>query len=111
MVEDGPAGADDPFFEFHGSERYVAEQIETVKELAAANGGGEFRWAEKTEDRNALWKARHEAYYAAVNLRPGATGWATDVCVPISRLAECISETKARPRSVHYSGNHPRPCW
>ena len=82
------------FFEFHGSERYVAEQIETVRELAAGNGGGEFRWAEKTEDRNALWKARHEAYYAAVNLRPGAIGWATDVCVPMSRLAECIGETK-----------------
>ena len=82
------------FFEFHGSERYVAEQVETVRELASANGGGEFRWAEKTEDRNALWKARHEAYYAAVNLRPGAIGWATDVCVPMSRLAECIAETK-----------------
>lgn len=82
------------FFEFHGSERYVAEQIETVRELASANGGGEFRWAEKTEDRNALWKARHEAYYAAVNLRPGGVGWATDVCVPMSRLAECITETK-----------------
>jgi len=83
------------FFEFHGSERYVAEQVETVRELATANGGGEFRWAEKTEDRNALWKARHEAYYAAVNLRPAAIGWATDVCVPLSRLAECIGETKA----------------
>ena len=82
------------FFEFHGSERYVAEQVETVRELAQANGGGEFRWAEKTEDRNALWKARHEAYYAAVNLRSGAIGWATDVCVPMSRLAECIGDTK-----------------
>jgi D-lactate dehydrogenase (cytochrome) len=82
------------FFEFHGSERYVAEQVDTVRELATANGGGEFRWAERTEDRNALWKARHEAYYAAVNLRPGAIGWATDVCVPISRLARCIVETK-----------------
>ena len=83
------------FFEFHGSERYVAEQVDTVRELASANGGGEFRWAEKTEDRNALWKARHEAYYAAVNLRPGGVGWATDVCVPMSSLAECIAETKA----------------
>ena len=82
------------FFEFHGSERYVAEQIEGVKQLAEANGGGEFRWAERTEDRNALWKARHEAYYAAVNLRKGAIGWATDVCVPMSRLAECIAQTK-----------------
>lgn len=83
------------FFEFHGSERYVAEQVETVSTLAEANGGGEFRWAARTEDRNALWKARHEAYYAAVNLRPGAIGWATDVCVPMSRLAQCIGETKA----------------
>jgi D-lactate dehydrogenase (cytochrome) len=83
------------FFEFHGSERYVAEQVETVRALAQANAGGEFRWAERPEDRSKLWKARHEAYYAAVNLRPGAIGWATDVCVPMSRLAECIGETKA----------------
>ena len=83
------------FFEFHGSERYVAEQIETVHELAKANGGGEFSWANRPEERSRLWKARHEAYYAAVNLRPGGVGWATDVCVPMSRLAECIAETKA----------------
>jgi D-lactate dehydrogenase (cytochrome) len=83
------------FFEFHGSERYVAEQVEIVRELASANGGGEFAWAERPEDRSRLWKARHQAYYAAVNLRPGAVGWATDVCVPMSRLAECIAETKA----------------
>jgi D-lactate dehydrogenase (cytochrome) len=83
------------FFEFHGSERHVEEQIEIVNEIAQANGGGEFRWADRPEDRSKLWKARHEAYYAAVNLRPGAIGWATDVCVPLSRLAECIAETKA----------------
>ena len=83
------------FFEFHGSPTYVAEQTETVRELAEANGGGEFRWANLPEERSKLWKARHEAYYAAVNLRAGAIGWATDVCVPMSRLAECISETKA----------------
>ncbi len=82
------------FFEFHGSERYVAEQVETVRAIAQANGGGEFRWANRTEERNALWKARHEAYYAAINLRPGGVGWATDVCVPMSRLAECIALTK-----------------
>ena len=82
------------FFEFHGSPSYVAEQVETVKTLAAANGGGEFRWSNLPEERSKLWKARHEAYYAAVNLRPGAVGWATDVCVPISRLAECFGETK-----------------
>jgi D-lactate dehydrogenase (cytochrome) len=83
------------FFEFHGSPSYVDEQAETVRELAAANGGGDFRWSNLPEERSKLWKARHEAYYAAVNLRPGAVGWATDVCVPISRLAQCIGETKA----------------
>jgi D-lactate dehydrogenase (cytochrome) len=82
------------FFEFHGSERYVAEQIETIHGLARANGGGEFRWSNRPEERSKLWKARHEAYYAAVNLRVGAIGWVTDVCVPIGRLAQCIIETK-----------------
>jgi len=83
------------FFEFHGSAQGVAEQVETVSQLAQANGGGNFQWASTAEERSKLWKARHEAYYAAVNLRPGAIGWATDVCVPISRLPECITETKA----------------
>jgi D-lactate dehydrogenase (cytochrome) len=82
------------FFEFHGSERYVEEQVETVSAIAAENGGGEFRWSNLPEERAKLWKARHEAYYAAVGLRKGCVGWATDVCVPISRLAECILETK-----------------
>ena len=82
------------FFEFHGSPGHVAEQIETVRSLAQANGGGDFQWADKPEDRSRLWKARHDAYYAAVGMRPGAKGWATDVCVPISRLAECIVQTK-----------------
>ncbi|OYX95963.1 MAG: FAD-binding oxidoreductase, partial [Novosphingobium sp. 35-62-5] len=83
------------FFEFHGSAAGVAEQVETVKALAAANGGGEFQWATLAEDRNRLWRARHEAYYAAVALRPGAIGLTTDVCVPMSRLAECILATRA----------------
>ncbi|MDH7975887.1 FAD-linked oxidase C-terminal domain-containing protein [Sphingomonas sp. AR_OL41] len=83
------------FFEFHGTPAGVAEQIATVEELAKANGGGDFRWASTVEERSRLWKARHEAYYAAVNLRPGAVGWSTDVCVPISRLPECILATKA----------------
>ena len=82
------------FFEFHGSQSAVAEQVETVKELATENGGGGFQWSNLPEERARLWKARHEAYYAAVNLRPGAVGWSTDVCVPISRLPECIAETK-----------------
>jgi D-lactate dehydrogenase (cytochrome) len=82
------------FFEFHGSPTHVEEQVETVRALAEANGGGAFKWSNRPEERSRLWKARHDAYYAAVNLRPGAVGWATDVCVPISRLAECIGETK-----------------
>ncbi|WP_235561491.1 FAD-binding oxidoreductase [Brevundimonas sp. Root1279] len=82
------------FFEFHGSERYVQEQVETVSALAHDNGGSEFQWSNLPEERARLWKARHQAYYAAVGLRKGAVGWPTDVCVPISRLAECILETK-----------------
>ena len=83
------------FFEFHGSEASVAEQTETVGAISAEHGGGEFQWATRAEDRNRLWQARHDAYYAALALRPGCKGWATDVCVPISRLAECIAETHA----------------
>src|SRR5579875_3117656 len=82
------------FFEFHGSPAAVAEQTDTVKEIAADHGGDDFRWATTPEDRSKLWQARHDAYYAALALRPGSKGWATDVCVPISRLAECIRLTK-----------------
>jgi len=82
------------FFEFHGTSAGVAEQAETVKAIAGEHGGNEFRWATTSEERSKLWQARHDAYYAALALRPGAKGWATDVCVPISRLAECIGETK-----------------
>ncbi len=82
------------FFEFHGSPAGVAEQAETVKAIASEHGGDDFRWATTSEERSKLWQARHDAYYAALALRPGSKGWATDVCVPISRLAECITETK-----------------
>ena len=82
------------FFEFHGSPAGVAEQVETVAALAEANGGGDFAWSNRPEERARLWKARHEALYASVNARPGAVGWTTDVCVPISRLPECVLETK-----------------
>ena len=82
------------FFEFHGSPSGVAEQSETVKSIAADNGAEGFRWATTAEERSKLWQARHDAYYAALALRPGSKGWATDVCVPISRLAQCIRETK-----------------
>ena len=89
------------FFEFHGTEAGVAEQVAMVEEIAKEQGGGAFRWANRQEERNALWQARHDAYYAALALRPGAEGWPTDVCVPISRLTECILETK---RDVEESG-------
>ena len=89
------AAAPTLFFEFHGTERAVAEQAETVQAIAADLGGENFAWATRPEDREKLWKARHDAYYASVALRPGCRGWATDVCVPISRLAECITETTA----------------
>lgn len=83
------------FFEFHGSAHGVQEQVENVGAISAEFGGTDFQWAEKTEDRNKLWQARHDAYYAGLALRPGAQGIATDVCVPISRLADCILETQA----------------
>jgi D-lactate dehydrogenase (cytochrome) len=82
------------FFEFHGTEAGVREQVERVQALAGEHGGTEFRWAVRPEDRSRLWEARHEAFYAAQALRPGAKGWSTDVCVPISRLTDCIVETK-----------------
>ena len=82
------------FFEFHGTPGGVAEQAEMVKAIAAEYGGDDFRWATTPEQRSKLWQARHDAYYAALALRPGSKGLATDVCVPISRLAECIGETK-----------------
>jgi D-lactate dehydrogenase (cytochrome) len=82
------------FFEFHGTPSGVAEQAEMVKAIAGDYGGDDFRWATTPEQRSKLWQARHDAYYAALALRPGSKGLATDVCVPISQLAECIVETK-----------------
>ena len=89
------------FVEFHGSEEGVKEQAERFGEIAAEFGGGPFDWATKPEDRSKLWQARHDAYWAARALRPGAESVATDVCVPISRLAECVDETK---RDIEASG-------
>ncbi len=83
------------FFEFHGSESGVIEQIKTVEEMTSGNGGSAFKWATREEDRNKLWQARHDVYYACLALRPGSKAMATDVCVPISRLADCILDTKA----------------
>lgn len=81
--------------EFHGSPAAVAEQAERFGEIVAEAGGRGFQWADKAEDRARLWRMRHNAYYACLALRPGATAWVTDVCVPISRLAEAVEETRA----------------
>ncbi|MEP7205819.1 MAG: FAD-linked oxidase C-terminal domain-containing protein [Casimicrobiaceae bacterium] len=83
------------FFEFHGSKHGVTEQSEQMQAITAEFGGGNFEWATQVEDRTRLWKARHAAYYAAMALAPGKQGFATDACVPISRLADCLLETKA----------------
>jgi D-lactate dehydrogenase (cytochrome) len=81
------------FFEFHGSKASVAEQAELVQEIAKENGGKDFVWATRPEDRTQLWEARHNAYFAGLQIRPGSRAVSTDVCVPISRLAECVRET------------------
>jgi D-lactate dehydrogenase (cytochrome) len=80
--------------EFHGTEAGVAEQSQRFGEIAADLGGGPFEWTTKPEERTKLWQARHDGYFAACALRPGARSVATDICVPISRLAECVTETQ-----------------
>jgi|APSaa5957512535_1039671.scaffolds.fasta_scaffold03896_11 D-lactate dehydrogenase (cytochrome) len=82
------------FMEFHGTDAGVAEQIAMVKAIGDDLGAGEFQWSDKLEDRNRLWQARHDVAYACKAMRPGCEIWATDVCVPLSRLAECIAETR-----------------
>jgi D-lactate dehydrogenase (cytochrome) len=82
------------FFEFHGSPAGVREQVAQVESLAGDNGGDAFAWATRPEDRSRLWQARHDAYFACLQLAPGARSLTTDVCVPISRLAECIAGTR-----------------
>src|SRR5258708_17796792 len=81
------------FLEFHGTQGGVEEQAKLVQDIARENGGMDFEWTTKPEDRNRLWTARHQAYFACLQLRPGSRAVSTDVCVPISRLTECIAET------------------
>lgn len=83
------------FIEFHGSPAAVREQIETIEQIAADNGGSGFAWAERPEDRSRLWKARHDVTYANLALRPGCRMIGTDACVPIAALAACIEETRS----------------
>lgn len=87
--------------EFHGTDAGVKEQAERFGDIAAEHGGGPFQWATKAEDRSRLWQARHDAYWAAIALRPGCRPLATDVCVPISRLADCVEATR---RDIEESG-------
>jgi len=81
------------FLEFHGTQAGVEEQAKLVQDIAHENGGMDFEWTTKAEERNRLWTARHQAYFACLQLRPGSRAVSTDVCVPISRLTECIVET------------------
>jgi D-lactate dehydrogenase (cytochrome) len=91
------------FFEFHGdTDRYVSEQAAAVEALASERGGHAFEWATRLEDRERLWQARHNVHFASLALRPGCRSWATDVCVPISRLTECVVETKADHANVPF---------
>ena len=81
--------------EFHGSPASVKEQAETVQELATEHGGQTFEWASTPEARTKLWTARHNAYFAALQSRPGCRAISTDTCVPISRLADCLLDSVA----------------
>ncbi len=92
------------FLEFHGTTEGVAEQSRLFGEIAESYGGGSFDWATRTEDRNKLWQARHDAFWAAKTAMPGKESVATDVCVPISRLAECVEETRKDMEDHNLSG-------
>ncbi|KUZ73394.1 2-hydroxy-acid oxidase [Burkholderia ubonensis] len=87
------------FFEFHGTETGVKEQAELVEALAGQNHGQGFEWATRPEDRSRLWAARHNAYFAMLQLKPGCRAVTTDVCVPISQLAACVEETEVDLRA------------
>ncbi|REJ90393.1 MAG: FAD-binding protein [Planctomycetota bacterium] len=82
------------FFEFHGTEDFVAECSRRTGEITSKRGGGEFRWATDRPERDRLWQARYDSYYACLALRPNSVGYVTDVCVPISNLAECLRRAK-----------------
>jgi D-lactate dehydrogenase (cytochrome) len=89
------AELDTLFLEFHGTRAGVAEQVQMFDEISREFGASGFQWANQESDRQKLWRARHDAYYAGLAVNPGSRGYVTDVCVPISRLADCIAETQA----------------
>jgi D-lactate dehydrogenase (cytochrome) len=86
--------------EFHGSPAGVAEQAATVQDLAREHGGADFEWASTPEERTRLWTARHHAYFAALQMRPGCRSLSTDTCVPISHLAESINDSVAEAEAA-----------
>ena len=88
--------------EFHGSGAGVAEQSKAAGEIFADHGGSGFDWTVRQEERSRLWQARHDAYWAALQLRPGARGLSTDACVPISRLAECVAAAQAKAQELGF---------
>ena len=97
--------------EFHGTKHGVGEQSEMFGEIASEYTPYEFKWTTDQEERTKLWKARHDAFWAAMALVPGGIAMSTDVCVPISRLAECVEDTR---RDIEESGYHCTnrwPCW
>ncbi|WP_368655498.1 FAD-linked oxidase C-terminal domain-containing protein [Castellaniella ginsengisoli] len=89
-------------FEFHGSASGVREQAEVVREITRDHGGSGFAWAENPEDRARLWAARHQSHFAGLQLRPGARSVATDVCVPISKLVDCVTQTVEDLKSAEF---------
>jgi D-lactate dehydrogenase (cytochrome) len=98
------------FLEFHGTGASAREQVESFAEIAQSEGGRNFRWTERLEERTKLWQARHDAYWAAHGLRPGAEVVTTDVCMPISALAACVGETCADIERYRPARSHRWPC-
>jgi D-lactate dehydrogenase (cytochrome) len=91
------------FFEFHAlDEESVERQADLLRQIADEHGGTDFRWNRSTAERAVLWEARHNAYYASLALRPGGKAWITDICVPISTLAECITMAKSEAESLPF---------
>ncbi|XP_051830610.1 probable D-lactate dehydrogenase, mitochondrial [Antechinus flavipes] len=92
------------FLEFHGSQQGLEEQLRRTEEITQQNGSSHFAWSEELEERNRLWAARHNAWYATLALRPGCKGYSTDVCVPISRLPEIIVQAKEDMKASGLTG-------
>nr|XP_055155466.1 probable D-lactate dehydrogenase, mitochondrial isoform X3 [Symphalangus syndactylus] len=93
------------FLEFHGSQQALEEQLQRTEEIVQQNGASDFSWAKEAEERSRLWTARHNAWYAALAMRPGCKGYSTDVCVPLSRLSEIVVQTKEDLKASGLTGS------